>query len=84
MAMSTIEACTTIISHKDDLGDVDEDMMDPIIYAVDFLDGLVEGLEPNFAGLVNGSDDCTCIVNVILFDDGQSGHRGKRLRSAAS
>mmetsp|Transcript_19399 Transcript_19399/g.42152 ORF Transcript_19399/g.42152 Transcript_19399/m.42152 type:complete len:346 (-) Transcript_19399:1788-2825(-) len=55
MAMSTIEACTIIISHEDDLGDVDEDMTDPIICAVDLLDGLVEGLGPNFAGLVNGS-----------------------------
>ncbi|KAL7541029.1 hypothetical protein ACHAXR_010576 [Thalassiosira sp. AJA248-18] len=55
MAMSTIEACTIIISHEDDLGDIDEDMTDPIICAVDLMDGLVEGLGPNFAALVNGS-----------------------------
>jgi len=55
MAMSTIEACTIIISHEDDLGDIDEDMTDPIICAVDLMDGLVEGLGPNFAALVGGS-----------------------------
>ena len=55
MAMSTIEACTIIISHEDDLGDIDEEMTDPIICAVDLLDGLVEGLGPNFESLVNGS-----------------------------
>jgi len=55
MAMSTIEACTIIISHEDDLGDIDEEMTDPIICVVDLLDGLVEGLGPNFESLVNGS-----------------------------
>ena len=55
MAMGTIETCTIIISHEDDLGDIDEEMTDPIICAVDLLDGLVEGLGPNFASLVNGS-----------------------------
>jgi transportin-1 len=55
MAMSTIEACTIIISHEDDLGDIDEEMTDPIICSVDLIDGLVEGLGPNFASLVNGS-----------------------------
>jgi len=55
MAMSTIEACTIIIAHEDDLDDIDEDMTDPIVCAVDLIDGLVEGLGPNFAALVNGS-----------------------------
>lgn len=55
MAMSTIEACSIIISHEDDLGDIDEDMTDPIVCSVDLLDGLVEGLGPNFAALVSGS-----------------------------
>jgi transportin-1 len=55
MAMSTIEACMIIISHEDDLGDIDEEMTDPIICSVDLIDGLVEGLGPNFASLVNGS-----------------------------
>ena len=54
MAMSTIEACTIIISHEDDLGDIDEEMTDPIICSVDLIDGLVEGLGSNFASLVNG------------------------------
>ena len=53
--MSTIETCSIIISHEDDLGDIDEEMTDPIICAVDMLDGLVEGLGPNFAALVGGS-----------------------------
>ncbi len=55
IAMSTIEACTIIILHEDDLGDVDKEMMDPIICSVDLINGLVEGLGPNFASLVNGS-----------------------------
>ncbi len=55
MAMSTIEACTIIISHEDNLGNVKEEMMDPIICSVDLIDGLDEGLGPNFASLVNGS-----------------------------
>jgi len=49
MAMSTIEACSIIIAHEDDLEEIDEDMTDPIICAVDLIDGLVEGLGPNFA-----------------------------------
>ncbi len=55
MAMSTIEACTIIILHEDNLGDIDKEMTDPIICLVDLIDGLVEGLGPNFASLVNGS-----------------------------
>ena len=55
MAMSTIEASTIIISHEDDLGDIDEEMTDPIICALDLIDGLVEGLGTNFGALVNGS-----------------------------
>jgi transportin-1 len=55
MAMSTIEACRIIILHEDNLGDVDEEMTDPIICLVDLIDRLVEGLGPNFASLVNGS-----------------------------
>ena len=55
MAMSTIEACTLIISHEEDVGDVDDEMADPMICAVDLIDGLVEGLGPNFAGLVSGN-----------------------------
>lgn len=55
MAMSTIDACTIILSHEDDLGDVDEEMTDPIICSIDLIDGLVEGLGPNFVSLVNGS-----------------------------
>mmetsp|Transcript_33807 Transcript_33807/g.57413 ORF Transcript_33807/g.57413 Transcript_33807/m.57413 type:complete len:449 (+) Transcript_33807:3-1349(+) len=55
MAMSTIEACTIIIAHEDDLADIDEDMTDPIICAVDLIDGLCEGLGGNFVALVNGS-----------------------------
>jgi hypothetical protein len=47
MAMSTIEACT-IILHEDNLGDVNKEMTDPIICSVDLIDGLVEGLGPNF------------------------------------
>ena len=53
--MSTIEACTIVISHEDDLGDIDEEMTDPIICSADLIDGLVEGLGPNFAALGNGS-----------------------------
>ncbi len=55
MAMSNIEACTIIILHEDDLGDVNEEMTDPIICSVDLIDGLVKGLGPNFAFLVNRS-----------------------------
>ena len=55
MAMSTIEACSIIIAHEDDLDDIDEDMTDPIICALDLIDGLVEGLGLNFAALVNAS-----------------------------
>jgi hypothetical protein len=55
MAMSTIEACTNIILHEDDLGDVNEEMTDPIICSVDLVDELAKGLGPNFASLVNGS-----------------------------
>ncbi len=53
MAMSTIEACAIVIAHEDD--PEDEDMTDPIVCAVDLIDGLAEGLGPNFGGLVNGS-----------------------------
>ncbi|KAL3760925.1 hypothetical protein ACHAWU_009604 [Discostella pseudostelligera] len=55
LCMSTIEACTIMISHEDDLGDIDEDMTDPIICSIDLIDGLVEGMGSNFAALVNGS-----------------------------
>ena len=55
LSVSTIEACTIVISHEDDLGDIDEEMTDPIICSADLIDGLVEGLGPNFAALVNGS-----------------------------
>jgi hypothetical protein len=55
MAMSTIKACTIIILHENNLGDVDEEMTDQIICSVDLINGLVEGLGPNFASLVNGS-----------------------------
>ena len=44
-----------MISHEDDLGDIDEEMTDPIICSVDLIDGLVEGLGHNFAALVNES-----------------------------
>ncbi len=55
LSMSTIEACTIMISHEDDLGDIDEDMTDPIICSIDLIDGLVEGMGSNFAALVHGS-----------------------------
>ena len=55
MAMSNIEACTIIILHENDLGDVNKEMTDPIICSVDLIDRLVKGLGPNFAFLVNGS-----------------------------
>ena len=55
LSMSTIEACTIMISYEDDLGDVDEDMTEPIICSIDLLDGLVESMGSNFAALVNGS-----------------------------
>ncbi|EJK50502.1 hypothetical protein THAOC_30512 [Thalassiosira oceanica] len=56
MAMSTIEACMIMIAHdEDDLDDVDDEMTDPIICAIDLTDGLVEGLGPNFASLVESS-----------------------------
>jgi hypothetical protein len=55
MAMSITEACTIIILHEDNLGDVNEEMTDLIICLVDLIDGLVKGLGPNFASLVNRS-----------------------------
>jgi transportin-1 len=67
MAMSTIEACTIMIAHEDDLGDIDEDMTDPIICSIDLIDGLVEGLGPNFVALVTGSSRFgPTFLNVLL------------------
>lgn len=56
---------TIIISHEDDLGDIDEEMTDPIICAVDLMDGLVEGLGPNFAALVGGSKFASTFPTVL-------------------
>jgi hypothetical protein len=70
MAMSTIEACTIIILHEDDLVDVDKEMTDPIICSVDLIDGLVEGLGPNFASLVNGSSRFSRMFPNVLQDIG--------------
>lgn len=55
MAMSTIEGCMMIISHYNDLSDVDDELADPMICAIDLIDGLIEGLGSNFATLVAGS-----------------------------
>mmetsp|Transcript_24050 Transcript_24050/g.45396 ORF Transcript_24050/g.45396 Transcript_24050/m.45396 type:complete len:1049 (+) Transcript_24050:142-3288(+) len=55
MAMSTIEACTLVFAHEEDALDADDEMADPMICAVDLIDGLVEGLGPNIAALVCGS-----------------------------
>jgi hypothetical protein len=68
MAMSTIEACTIIILHEVDLCDVDEEMLDPIICSVDLIDGLVEGLGPNFASLVNKSSRFGLMFPNVLQD----------------
>ncbi|KAL7548513.1 hypothetical protein ACHAWF_011804 [Thalassiosira exigua] len=48
-------ACTIIISHEDDLDEIYGEMTDPIVCALDLIDGLVEGLGPNFAALVAGN-----------------------------
>eukprot|EP00970_Alexandrium_tamarense_P009176 scaffold1812_cov181-Alexandrium_tamarense.AAC.8 len=54
MAMSTIEACLLMFSHEKEMTE-DDDLADPVICSVDLIDGLVEGLGPNFGSLVNGS-----------------------------
>ena len=55
MAMSTIEGTMLIISHYNDISDVDDELADPMICAIDLIDGLIEGLGSNFATLVAGS-----------------------------
>ncbi len=55
MPCQACSARTIVIAHEDDPEDADEDMTDPIVCAVDLIDGLAEGLGPNFGGLVNGS-----------------------------
>ena len=55
MAMSTIEGCMLIITHYDDISDVDDELADPVICAIDLIDGLIEGLGSNFTTLVAGS-----------------------------
>eukprot|EP00984_Skeletonema_dohrnii_P034998 scaffold34593_cov122-Skeletonema_dohrnii-CCMP3373.AAC.5 len=55
MAMSTIEGSMLIISHYNDISDVDDELADPMICAIDLIDGLIEGLGSNFATLVAGS-----------------------------
>lgn len=55
MAMSTIEGCMMIISHYNNISDVDDELADPMICAIDLIDGLIEGLGSNFATLVAGS-----------------------------
>ena len=57
MAMSIIEACIFIITHEDDLDNIDEDITNSIICAMDLIDELVEGLKPNFMALANMSVD---------------------------
>ena len=57
MAMSIIEACTFIITHEDNLDNIDEDMTNSIICAVDLIDELAEGLKPNIVALANRSAD---------------------------
>jgi transportin-1 len=53
-SMSTIEACSLIIAHEDDLME-DDELADPVICSIDLIDGLVEALGGNFVALVNGS-----------------------------
>ncbi|KAL3784295.1 hypothetical protein HJC23_004959 [Cyclotella cryptica] len=53
-SMSTIEACTLVISHEEGLAE-DDELADPIICSVDLIDGLVEALGSNFVALVHGS-----------------------------
>lgn len=55
MALSTIESFMLIISHYNDIAEVDDELADPMICAIDLIDGLIEGLGPNFANLVAGS-----------------------------
>lgn len=55
MAMSTIESFMLIVSHYNDIAEVDDELADPMICAIDLIDGLIEGLGPNFANLVAGS-----------------------------
>jgi hypothetical protein len=54
--------------HEDDLGDVVEEMTDPIICLVDLIDRLVEELGPNFASLVNGSSRFSPMFPNVLQD----------------
>lgn len=53
-AMCIIESVTLILTATGDQIDNEEDA-DPIICAADLIDGLVEGLGPNFASLVSSS-----------------------------
>ena len=51
--MSVVETCNIMLASQGD--DYDSEDADPIVCAVDLLDGLVEGLGPNFAALVPSS-----------------------------
>jgi len=51
-AMSIINSCMMILSAG---GDIQDEEADSIVCAIDLLDGLVEGLGPNFAELVSSS-----------------------------
>lgn len=55
MAMSTIEGCMLITSHYNNLSDVDDELADPMICAIDLIDALIEGLGSNFTTLVVGN-----------------------------
>jgi hypothetical protein len=68
MPMSTIEACTIIILHEDNLGNVNKEMMDPIICLVDLINRLVERLGSNFASLVNRSSRFGLTLPNVLQD----------------